>query len=164
MKNDYIDEIRLFFIKEYGEPSVKIIDGRKHIVLNSYLDAFDDLIDALDKSVELLDLQDVSKQFNLICEYAKLENPTTLQKITNQLKKMNIQIEKDCENTKTSLNNLFYELSSVADNKKFNPSLIANYFSYYLNINISSNTISKNNHNHAIMLEDSNRALEDNNI
>ena len=36
MKNNYIDEIRLFFIKEYGEPSVKIIDGRKHIILNSY--------------------------------------------------------------------------------------------------------------------------------
>ena len=67
------EEIKANLISEFGEPKTEFIMGRKHVVVNEYLNAFIQFMNALTEGLQKLNLpfEDFEEEFNFAMDYCK---------------------------------------------------------------------------------------------
>lgn len=93
MTNDYTDkpmqeiisDTRNYFISEYGQPSVQILDGKKYIVLNSYLQNYDTVINCFLDICDTLEINYTSSNIDTLSEILKGDMSSFSKKLAKKL-------------------------------------------------------------------------------
>lgn len=82
------EEVTNYLIAKHGRPRTEYINGRKHITLNAYLSAFDNLIKTIIDCFARLGwkVTDHADEINLIMEYCKEEEYNVIEYISKALR------------------------------------------------------------------------------
>ena len=97
------EEIKANLINEYGEPKTEMIMGRKHIVINEYLNAFNQFVNVLTESLQKLNIsfESFAEEFNYAMDYCKDAEYREVYYLAKLLKKSsNYNLKKALSNLK----------------------------------------------------------------
>ena len=136
MVHNKVEEVRAYFIKEYGEPKETMMGSFKYKYVNASLDSFNRLIDIFLTLIEKINFVEYEKQLNLVCEYCKYENTENMDRITIKLQGVLRDLNKGVNFGRSAFLNLLKDLGTVAENPEFNPNLVSNYFKFYLKVKL----------------------------
>lgn len=134
MEYEKIDEIRQYLIEKYGEPIEQKIGNYTYKKINGDLNTFNRFISAILNCCDLVGLDNVEKQINAICEYAKIENPNNLETIAERLEVFAKEFSKKVNFSRNRFKNMMLDLGVDLEKADFNPKCIINYFVQYLRI------------------------------
>ena len=134
MEYEKIEEVRKYFIEKYGEPSEKKVNGYTYKTINQDLDCFNRFISAFTSCAEALKIDNIEKQINAICEFAKNSNPINLEIFAKKLERIEKEFHKGVGYSRKPFRTMIDEIGKMCQSKDFDPNCLTNLFSQYLKV------------------------------
>ena len=137
-----IDQVEQLFeqtkqklIAHYGENKEELINGRKHIVINEYLNSFVKFFEAIRSAAKKFkfNLQEQIPALAAICNYCEDAEYADMQAAANSIKKkLNSSNIYSVRKFEQNFKAIFDEINGELDNQKFNKSKISSILAYNL--------------------------------